>query len=175
MKLIQVRFRNTLTIVFCLTVHWAFSQVFMQIEELNKVQTIKLYPGDKFQYQLKGYEKSWDKGIVSQIDPSLDAIFIKGSMYQLDEFSAIRVSGPFAPRALGVTFQTFGVGWLGFGIIGRLAGSGEFKAQEAIIGTVALGVGYLFRAFYRWETINLNENNRLRIMDTRMFVPEKPN
>ncbi len=175
MKHIATPFSFLVFVLLSLTGQIASSQLFVQIEELNKVETIKLYPGDKFQYQLKGYEKSWDKGVIGSIDPAINAIFIKESMYQIDEFSAIRVSGPFAPRAVGVTFQTFGIGWLGFGILGRVFSNGTFKAQEAIIGAVAIGVGYLFRSFYRWDTVQLNENNRLRIMDVRMVVPTVDN
>lgn len=158
-------------VLSCLPV-WMNAQVFLQIEEQNKVETVKFYPGQKLSFQLKAYDKTWERGVITDINPLLNAVFIDDGMYELDEFSAIKTAGSYGGRALGTLFQTFGYSYIIYGIIVAIGGNGITGADIAI-ASVATGVGWLFRWVFKKKVYKLGEMKSLRIIDARMFVPEQ--
>lgn len=147
------------------------AQVFLQVEELNKVETTKFYPGQKFGYKLKAYDDSWEKGRITNIDPEANIIYINGVFFQLDEFKAIRHAGDPRGRAMGILFSTFGYAWSGYGLIAYFTG-GQVTVFDAVIGAVSICAGWVFSKFFKYKSYQLGNGNRLRIVDARMIVPD---
>ncbi len=166
----QILFSRCIILYFLFNALPGVGQVFLQIEEKNVVKTIKIYPGDRFQFQLKGYDPEWEKATLESFNLELNSIYTESGLYSLDEFSAIRVAGPSFPRILGAAFQTFGTTWLVLWGLSPFTNSG-FRWSDGIIGAVAFIPGIVLRKMYRYKTVKLNDNNRLRIMDIRMSVP----
>ncbi len=150
---------------------WSQQPVFLQLEEINSLELIRYYPGDKIRFTTKEYPDAWRTEKIMRIDPENNQIFFKSDFLSPDDIFAMERKNTGA-IALGVTFTTFAVGWFAIGIRSTLLAPGfKMSTVDVIIGAVAAGIGWLFRKVFAKKKYPMEKFYRLRIMDVRFPSP----
>ncbi len=162
---------RTLLLVLLSVSGWSQQPVFLQLEEINSLDLIRYYPGDKIKFSTKEYPDIWRKERIVRIDPLNNLIFLETGYISPEEIHSLDRKNTGA-IALGVTFTTFAVGWFALGLRSTLLDPGfKMSAVDVIIGAVAAGIGWLFRKVFARKKYPMDKFYRLRIMDIRFPVP----
>lgn len=141
----------------------AQGQRYLQIEELNKVETIRFREGDKIQFRTKEFPKDWQKGKIEKIIVEDNLILLQNSMLNLEDITKVRVYKS-APDVAGKVLMVFGGVWLTYGVVALVFGLPNVVASDLIIGGVAVIVGWVTTQFSR-QTFTIGKKAQLRIID----------
>ena len=149
------------------------AQVYLQLEKAHSLKTWRFQNGDRITFQTQFYPGKWQSGKILQVLPEDNAVFFEDRIVHVKDFTKIQFKRPFVD-GLGTNVMRFGVGWFAFaGIIeaGRSTGVLEtdyrFGTDTAIIGGTAILSGYLTKILWGKVVRQINDKNRIRIIDTR--------
>ncbi|MBT8231012.1 MAG: hypothetical protein HKO66_11880 [Saprospiraceae bacterium] len=162
-------------LIICLsilhTTNLCFSQVFLQLEKANSLNSIKFYEGDVIEFKLKAFPKTWRKEELMTIKPEENILVFESTFYKLEEFHSIKLQKPWA-KSVGTKLVQFSAAWYLYGGIASVASEDyTMSKDEIIIGGVIAAIGAFVRSAFSKKVFKLNKRKRLRILDLRMSVP----
>ncbi|WP_235297741.1 hypothetical protein [Portibacter marinus] len=158
-----------LLMVFCFA---GSAQVYLQLEIFNDPKALKYSVGDHITYQTYYDPGQWNRGEIQEIMVKENTIVLDNAILRLEDATGFMLYRN-SVKYLGGTMQTFGIIWLAQGAIAATFGRNtSWKTVLGIGGGSWVG-GWLFRKLFYKIPINLNEKNRLRIIDTRFSIPDK--
>jgi len=154
------------------------AQIFLQLERYNSPKTLKFIEGDKLEFRLLDYPKTWRKGTLSKIMLEEEVIILDGDMFTLQDIKDIRITKHGA-RLLGTRMYQFAVVWSAFAIIADVANApvalGEDDSFKIGIDTAAIAggavlLGLVFQKILGRKKYKLGKNARLRFVDLRFSI-----
>jgi len=164
-------FKPILFLLFCSACLAQVQPIYLQLEEINSVDLIKYYPGQRIKFTTKEYPDAWRKEKIVEIIPEKNLIILTTGYITPEEIYAIERSNG-GPVILGHFLSKFAAGWLVFGAYASLVDSGyKMSFTEVIIGAVAAGLGWLMRKLFGKKKYPMEKFYRLRIMDIRFPSP----
>ncbi len=149
--------------------------LFLQIEEINSPESIKIPIGSTIIFKAPKYSEQWQKGVIKKILYKGNTIIFDHTFMTLDEIEKIKIKN-FGGQAVGFILQMFGVGWLGRGAIADLTNIGpdnNLDKTNIIIGAVAIGTGVLIQKVSGNKVYTNNKTHRFRLVDLRFSVKDK--
>lgn len=147
------------------------AQVFLQLERINSVKTVKLQTGESIKFKLKEYPDTWRTETLQNILPEENNVVLGGNIYRMEEFHMFKRPRKKFARSLGTQLQYFGFAWSGFGVIAAAADGFDIGTNEIVVGLFAVGIGTLLRSLPKFKKFKIGKNARVRIVDLRMSVP----
>lgn len=145
--------------------------IYLQLEEVNKTDVIKYYPGQEIKFTTKEYPDSWRTETIESIIPEENLIVLSTGFIKPEEIHSMqRKNG--SVLIAGHMFSKFAAGWLLYGAYASIVDSGyKMSFTEVIIGAVIGGVGWLFRKLFGKKNYPMGKFYNLRIMDIRFPPP----
>lgn len=151
------------------------ADVFLQIEEINSPESIKLPVGSTVVFKASKYSDQWQKGTIKEIIYDGNTIIFDHTFMPLDDIEKIKIRN-FGGQAIGYTLQGFGVGWLGLGTIAELTNVGDqnnLSTRNLIIGATAIGSGFIIQKVSGNKVFTHNKTHRFRLIDLRFSVDDR--
>ena len=154
------------------------AQIFLQLERFNSPKTIKFIEGDRLEFRIHDYPKTWRRGTLDRIMLEEEVIVLDGDIFKLEAIKDIRFTKHGA-ILFGKRMYQFATVWSTFAIIADLAnlpaGFGEDETFEIGIDTVAVAAGAGLIGLFLQKVIGkkkykLGKNSRLRFVDLRLTV-----
>jgi len=145
--------------------------IYLQLEEVNKTEVIKYYPGQKIRFTTKEYPDAWRTERIEKIIPEENLIVLSTGFIKPEEIHSIqRKNG--GVLVAGHMFSKFAAGWLVYGAYASIVDSGyKMSLTEVIIGAVLGSVGWLFRKLFGKKKYTMGKFYNIRIMDIRFPAP----
>ena len=167
--------RTLLLVIILLTIGIGQSklqgQVVLYMEIMTEDKPIKYYEGPVLMYKHVDYPDEWQREKITRILDEEKIIIFEGGMVNLDEIIMIRRTRGWA-TTLGYMLQTFGVAWLGFGVVGELAfGNVNIGVDTVVIGATSFGGGWLIRKLFKFKNYKIGKKVRLKILDVSWPEP----
>lgn len=150
------------------------ADVFLQIEEINSPESIKLPVGSTIVFKASKYSDQWQKGRIKEIVYDGNTIIFDHTFVPLHEIEKIKIKN-FGGQAIGYSLQAFGIGWLTLGTIAELTNVGDennLSSRNLIIGATAIGSGILIQKVSGNKVYTNNKTHRFRLIDLRFSVDE---
>lgn len=147
------------------------AQKYLLLDRYN-TKRIRLYPGDEIWFKQKGNPTRYHD-YIQDLQDSVVVLGSRGIPVRLDEFKVFYF--PNRPvRALSAGGTYIAGGFLFAAAVEPLVSEAFYDAQEsATIGASAFAFAQLLRIFY-WNKFKLNNRSRIRIMDTGLGQPPRP-
>jgi hypothetical protein len=136
---------------------------------INEPETWKYPLGSKITIRLKN-DDEWRNFVLMYFNYKEKSIKVDdGSTIRLEEIDIIQKTRPEVGIASKM-FMTFGVAWLGFGLItGELGKNKDSGYSDLAIGLSSVGLGYgMHKAFYK-RKFKIGTRYRLRLLDLRVY------
>ena len=161
-----------LFILCCSSVSVSNAQVYLQIEKFGSLKTIQIFEGQTINFKTREYPKTWRSATISRILPEDNSFVMDGDIFQPEDLHAISFPEKSLAYNIGTQLQRMGLGLILYGGIADLAGWQDI-APEAYISFASLSTfGTLMKFLFRRRIFKFNKRRRLRIVDTRFFVPD---
>lgn len=144
-------------------------QLYLQIEKINSLETIKLGVGAVISFKAPSYSDQWQTGVIKDIIYDSETIVFDHTFLTIDEISKIKIKSG-SGEAFAWMFKGFGLGWLTLGGIADLANIREetnLDAQNITIGLAALGTGIFLDKFAGDKIYTNKRTHRFRVLDLR--------
>ena len=154
---------------------FAQAGLFLQIEEINSTEVIKIPVGSVIVFKAPKYSSQWQKGLIKEINYDGNTLIFDHTFMTLDEIEKIKTRS-FTGETIGWMLQAFGFGWLGFGALADLAGAGpetNLNRTNIFIGASAIGSGWLIRKTSGNKVYTDGKTHRFRLLDTRFSVEKE--
>jgi hypothetical protein len=148
------------------------AQVYVQLEIFNDPKAIKYSVGDQITYQASYDPGVWNKGRIDQILVDENTLILNNEILELKyvtDFMLFRNS----VKYLTGTVQSFGLIWLVQGSLAAVFGKNTTWSSVLSIGGGSFVGAWIFRKLFYKVPVKINDKNRLRIIDTRFFIPGK--
>ncbi len=148
------------------------ADMFLQIEEINSPESIKLPVGSTITFKSSKYSDQWQKGRIKEIIYDGNTIIFDHTFMPLNEIEKIKIIN-FGGQAIGYALEAFGVSWLSLGALAELTNVGDennLSAQNLIIGATAIGTGFLIQKVSGNKVYTNNKTHRFRLIDLRFSV-----
>ena len=159
----------TLLIAGLLLTSGISAQKFLQLEKVNRAQTIKFYAGQDITYRLKG-KTEWYTSTITDVQMDSQRVTLDITVVPVSDIEGIRLQYPGILRSLGPSFMIFGASWAGFSLIGAAFDNYKLTAGTAIVSGTALATGFTLHQIFKTKRIKLGERRRLRAVE----VPVAP-
>lgn len=156
-------------LLFCFEGH---SQIFLQIEINNQVETIKYAVGEKITFKSDLISDEWVTKRIKEIMPEENVLLFSDTFVNINDISKVRRTNNGA-KAASISFLTFGSVYALYGLIIHFTSDFKFDWTNAAIAGASVGTGYIFKKFEN-RTYNVKKTSRLRIVDLR-FNPTREN
>lgn len=164
-----MRFLNSLLVLLLLQLTLSAQGIYLQVEEINSLDVIKYYPGQKLEFTTIEYPNTWRKEKIVKIMPKEGLIILSQGYMTIEDIHSIRRNN-FAVLGFGHALSKFAGAWFVYGLYATLLDTGyEMSLGEIIIGSVMAGVGWVVRKLFGKKRFPMDKLYRLRIMDVRMF------
>lgn len=145
---------------------WILSaQIFLQLELPHEVEAIKYSEGSYIEFKTTEI-KGWQTDRIVSIIPDGNSVLFENNLLSVKEITHVRLRKPVA-SGVGKLFIGFGTGWFLFGTLGYIFDGYRINTGDIIIGSVALGIGWVVHKVFSKRKIKLGTKYRLRIIDTR--------
>lgn len=155
----------TLVLGFCINPSTVKTQVVLYVEIMTEQKPIKYYEGQSLMYRSTEFPKDWQVMKIERLMEEEKVILFDGGMLNLADIKEIRRTRPWA-TVTGYMLQTFGVAWFGFGGLAHFTtDSFDFGVDTFVIGTTAIGSGWLIRKLFRYKKYKIGKKVRLKILD----------
>jgi len=145
------------------------AQIFLRLDIPDDPQSLRFFPDSEFEIKTTRLPDTWIKKKVVSFIPETKTIIFDQDFLKLEDITAIRINNR-TPRAIGLTFQTFGTAWLGYGAIAYATG-GEVSQTDALIGAGAFASGWLLRKLGKYKVYDLSLGYKLHMIDVRFPPP----
>ena len=150
------------------------AQVYLQIERKNTLKKIKLFEGEEIKFKTKEFKDTWRTETIENIIPESNTLVMGGDLFQLEEIHAISLlRKPFLFN-LGTQLQRLGLTLAVYGTIVDLANWEEFGLEGYIVSAGISTLGTILKMIFKKKVFNMSKKHRLRIIDTRFFIPDAP-
>jgi hypothetical protein len=155
----------SLVLGFCINPSSVKAQVVLYVEIMTEQKPIKYYEGQSLMFKSKDYPKEWQEITIKRLMDEEKIILSDGGMLKLTDITEIRRTRPWA-IVTGYMLQTFGVAWFGFGGLAHFTtDSFDFGLDTFVIGTTAIGSGWLIRKLFKYKKYKIGKKVRLKILD----------
>ena len=145
------------------------AQLYLQIEKINSLETIKLGVGAIISFKAPTYSDQWQTGVIQDIIYESQTIVFDHTFLNIDEISKIKIKSG-SGEVFAWMFKGFGLGWLTLGGIADLTNIREetnLDAQNVSIGLAALGTGIFLDKFAGDKIYTNKRTHRFRLLDLR--------
>lgn len=160
---------------FLSDITYSQADVFLQIEEINSTESLKLPVGSTVIFKASKFSDQWQKGRIKEIIYESNTIIFDHTFMTLDAIEKIKIRN-FGGQAIGYSLQAFGVGWLTLGSIAELTNVGDqnnLSTRNLIIGATAIGSGFIIQKVSGNKVFTHDKTHRFRLIDLRFEVKEE--
>ncbi len=146
------------------------AQVYLQLELVNDPQARKYTIGDEITYKTSYMGDIWVTGQIKDILIEDNALVLSNELLSLEHVTYFRTYRKSLLYLTGM-LKSFGILWTGYGtVLSALQRPGITWGQTLSVGIGTFATGYILQKLFYKVPIKLNDNNRLRIVDTRFSV-----
>lgn len=165
-------FRNTMVIILTLSFLVALhAQQFLQLETINDPESKKFSIGESIFIKTITNDE-WHKITLKEFLYKDSIILIDEGYLKTSDITHVKDTRPVV-YALSKAFQTFGAGYIVYGVIGSFSDRGDkFSVEDALIGSSAIAVGWAFKKAFYIREYKMGKRYRLRLMDLRIRLSE---
>jgi hypothetical protein len=158
--------KTALIFLFILTYTITNGQVFLQLNRYANPEAKRFYESEKFTFKSTEFPDDWFTKKIDRFMISDSLILFDEGSVPVQEITDIKIFKPVA-KTVGNKLIQFGMLWIAYGAIiyAYDSDTNPFGWREAGIGLGSIGTGWLTKKLFYTKSYNINQKNRLKIMD----------